>query len=423
MSRSAGGLLCGRWRDAVRRQETLARDLRLVPRPGGVAHMRILQLVYSRNFAGTEQSVLTLSRALQAQGHEVLIAVKSGGMLRERYGRERLEVIPLALNALFAGWRLAKYVRAARIDVLHAHLTEATRIACKVRRLCGVPMVAHLRILRDDPAYHLAAKQGPLIANSGHTAQFYHESAGIARERIRVIPNATLAIHDPWAKFPVEEVADSVRKELALLPTARLVAFPGRISPEKGHETMLRALPAVLVRHPDTHVLVAGNLGQKPSYRRKLLALRAELRLERNVHFLGFQSNVLRYTRAAEVQLVLSKREPFGLVVIEAMAAGTPVIGTDSGAIPEILEGGALGTLVPPEAPAAIAAALNHLLAEPARYRAKVEAARLRVQELYSPAILATRVAEVYRESIRESTRRLPRGAQPADTVLKAANR
>jgi glycosyltransferase involved in cell wall biosynthesis len=403
-------------------RETLAGNMRQ-SRGRKSLLMRVLQLVYSRNFAGTEQSVLTLSRALQAQGHEVFVGTKSGGTLAERYGRERLKVIPLPLNAFFIGRRLAEYVRAARIDVIHAHLTEAARIACRVNRRTGVPMVTHLRILRNDPAYRVAARQGPLIANSEHTAEFYRGTGGIPPERIHVIPNATLAVHDPWAEFPVSEVAASVRQELRLPPTARLIAFPGRIAPEKGHETMLQALPAVLTRHPETHVIVVGNLGQKRSYRQRLLALRAQLGLERNVHFVGFRGDVLRFTRAAEAQLVLSKREPFGLVLIEAMAMGTALIGTDAGAIPAILEQGALGTLVPPEAPAAVTAALQLLLDEPARFRAKAEAARLRVRELYSPTTLATRVAQVYLEAIRERGAELPVASKaPPAAVLSSAN-
>ena len=362
--------------------------------------MRILQLIYSRNFAGSEQSVLTLSRALQAQGHEVLVAVKSGGTLGERYRSDGLEVIPLPLNAFFVSWRLAKFAREARIDVIHSHLTEATRIARRVSRLTKIPMVAHLRILRDDPAYREAGC--PLIANSEHTAQFYREKAGVASERIRVVPNATPALHDPVADAPVEQLAETVRSELGVSPAARLIAFPGRIAPEKGHETMLRAMPAVLAQHPDTHVLVAGNLDLKPSYRRKLLKLRARLGLEGHVHFLGFQRNVLRFTRAAEAQLVLSKREPFGLVVIEAMAMCTPLIGADSGAIPSILEYGALGTLVPPEAPLAVAAALNCLLDQPAQFRAMAEAAKRRVWAQYSPEKLAERVVQVYEAAVQQ---------------------
>jgi glycosyltransferase involved in cell wall biosynthesis len=379
--------------------------------------MRILQLVHSRNFAGTEQSVLTLSRALQAEGHEVLVGVKSRGILRERYAREGLAVIPLALDSFFITRRLAAFVQAAGIDVIHAHLTEATRLACRVHLLTGVPMVSHLRILRDDPAYHQAAALGLLIANSEHTGEFYRAEAGIAEARIRVIPNATRAVHDAWGEAPVAEVAAGVREELGLPATARLVCFPGRISPEKGHETMLRALPAVLARHPETHVLVLGDHTAKRAYARRLLALRAKLGLERHVHFLGFRGDVLRFTRAAEAQLVLSEREPFGLVVIEAMAMGTPVIGSETGAIPAILGHGAYGSMVSPQSSAGVAELLGNLLQAPAQFQAKAEAARRRVRELYSPQTLAARVLQVYGE-VCEGARGYRRGL--GGEVIKA---
>lgn len=250
--------------------------------------MKVLQLIYSRNFAGSERSVLTLSKALAAAGCEVVVAVKDGGVLKERYQREGLRVIELPLNAFFIKRRLARWVKEHRIDVVHAHLTEATRLACDLHRRLGIPVVTHLRILRDAPAYHDAAKAGLLIANSAHTARYYIEEAGISPDRIRTIPNATLALNDPLASTPSDDLARDVRRELALPDDARLIILPGRIAPGKGHETLLYAMPVVLKQHPGAHILVAGNIDQKPRFVRKLLKLRDELGLKSRVHFLDF---------------------------------------------------------------------------------------------------------------------------------------
>ena len=364
--------------------------------------MRILQLLYSRNFAGTEHSVLTLSKALVEAGHEVVIAVKDKGILKEIYRRNNLRVATIPINTFLATRRIGDRAKQNKVNIIHAHLTEGTRMACKIHQRTQIPIVAHLRILRDDPAYRKAAQNGLLIANSSYTARFYEE-AGIPPGKIRTIPNATGAAASPVASTPKAALAAYFRHTLKLPAGARLISLPGRIASEKGHATLLRAMPEVLKKHPKAHVLIPGNLKQKPIHALRLFALQKQLSLKHNVHFLGFRTDVLAITRASEIQLVPSCCEPFGLVAIEAMAMETPVIGADSGAIPDILENQTLGTLFPYDDHAALAGIIISALDNPAPFQAKTALAKTRVLEIYNPATLAARVIAVYEELLKPS--------------------
>lgn len=359
--------------------------------------MRALQLIYSRNFAGSEQFVLTLGKALEAKGVETFIATKSGGSLGARLVAEGLRVVDIPLNSFFAKRRLLKWVKDNRIDVIHAHLTHAARFAYWLHQKTGIPIVAHLHIYRNDPIYRKVANVGTLIAISKDIAEFYIKTANIPPQKIRTIYNATEAVYSPLCEKQREELAAELRNKLKLPQDARLIAFCGRVSPEKGHETVWRAMPRVLSLYPNAHLLVAGNLKQKPAFVKKLRKLRAQLGLEPNIHFLGFRDDVLRITRAAEMQLIPSKCEPFGLVAIEAMALGTPVIGSNTGAIPDILEDGDLGLITPYGDASELAAAIVSVFSNPEAARIKAEAARQKIQNFHTPEKMTKEILRVYK--------------------------
>lgn len=361
--------------------------------------MRILNLLHSRNFAGTEQLVLTLAHTLEKTGNcEVFTAVKNGGILKQKYKDAGLRILDIPTNGFFAKNRLAAWMRENKVDILHAHLTGAARMGVRLHEKTGVPLVTHLHLIKNALAYRKAARAGELIAISTEVARFYEKTAGIPAEKIHLIPNATTALEAPAASLPREECAAQIRRELQLPPSSRLFTLTGRVSPEKGHETLLRAMPAVLAKNPHAHVLIIGNLKQKPAYVRKLKKLAETLSLQKNIHFTGFRENILQCVRAAEAQFVLSKNEPFGLVVIEAMALGTPVIASNTGALPEILENATLGTLVPHGDATALSDAIVKILEDNTPFQKMAELAKNRTQTLYSPEILAQNTLQLYRK-------------------------
>ncbi|MDR2430221.1 MAG: glycosyltransferase family 4 protein [Puniceicoccales bacterium] len=369
--------------------------------------MRILNLLHSRNFAGTEQMVLTLAHALEKTGKcEVFTAVKNKGILRQKYKDAGLRVLDIPTNGFFAKKRLAAWTRENKIDLIHTHLTGAARTGLWLHEKTGIPLVVHLHLTKNSPAYRKAAHAGTLIAISAHVARFYEKTAGIAPEKILHIPNATPVLESQTAARPRKECAAQIRREFQLPENARIFTLTGRVSPEKGHETLLRAMPAILAKHPGTHTLIIGNLQQKPAYARKLKKITQNLSLQKNIHFTGFRENILHYVRAADAQLVLSENEPFGLVLIEAMALGTPIIATNTGAIPEILENNTLGTLIPYGDATALSTALIKILENNTPFEEKAEHAKKRAQTLYSPETLAQNTLQLYEKLVLENCRK-----------------
>ncbi len=168
---------------------------------------------------------------------------------------------------------------------------------------------------------------------------------GISKEKIHCIPIG----------IDVESYASAgngpkVRSELGVAPEALIVGLVGRIHPWKGQEVLIEAAARVLEACPNTHFLLVGDI-VRPEQRAHLDALRMlaqQLNIARQVQFVGTRSDIPDIMQLLDICVVPSLREPYGLVAIEAQAAGTPVIASNVGGLREIVQDGVSGCLVPP---------------------------------------------------------------------------
>lgn len=177
-----------------------------------------------------------------------------------------------------------------------------------------------------------------------------------------------------------------VRREFGLSPDAILVIVVGRLMRRKGLDIFLQALAQIVPQHPQLHgLIVGGEEINEISLQNQLQQLAQDLGIGDHIHFSGPRNDVPRLLLASDIaSFVPSEPEPFGRVIIEAMAAGLPVIGARHGAIPDIIRDQETGLLVPAADPSALAAALQHLLAQPAKARALGQAGRIRAAAHYS---------------------------------------
>jgi glycosyltransferase involved in cell wall biosynthesis len=182
------------------------------------------------------------------------------------------------------------------------------------------------------------------------------------------------------------------------------VGVVARLEPEKGHATLLEAWPAVVRACPEAYLLVVG----EGSLREALEAQARELRIAHRVVFAGRRDDIPAVTAALDVAVLPSYREAQGLTVLEAMALGRPVVASDVGGIPEMIENGRTGLLVPPHDADGLAAAITRLLRDHpyadmlaragqglVRDRFCVERMVHSIEEIYDEGGRAVRLAEV----------------------------
>ncbi len=290
-------------------------------------------------------------------------------------------------------------------DVLHANSIRAGLAAMLAGRLGGPPVVVsvHDCLPATFPAELtrrlLAGSSATIVANSRYTAE---NLEGVRRGgAIRVVyPPVDLERFDPNR---IDRTA--VRAELGIEDEAPALGVVAQLTPWKGQDTALEALVRLRGRWPDARLFLVGEAKfvskatryDNQGYVRALHKMVDELGIGRAVAFLGQRDDVPEIMRALDLLLVPSWEEPFGMVVIEAMALGTPVLATEVGGPAEIIEDGRNGRLVPPGRPELWAKAAEDLLSDSALLERMGEEGRRTAREFGSERYVTSMVA-TYRE-------------------------
>jgi glycosyltransferase involved in cell wall biosynthesis len=278
--------------------------------------------------------------------------------------------------------------------ILHTVLWSANCYARLAAVGLGIPRVITAeRNVIARPRWEVAVERGldPMtdvyLVNAAAVAREL-ERHGLPGAKMRVVRNGVDLGRFP--RFAVER--REARATLGFPPERRLVAQVGRLAPQKDYPTYLRAAAVVATRHPDVDFLVIGNGPEHEALER----LAGELGIGGRVRWLGLRHDVPAILAAVDVLVLASRFEGLPNVVIEAMAAGAAVVATDVGGCRELIVSDAEGTLVAPEQPAEIAAAVAALLGDEDRREAVVRAARTRVEREFSVEAMTRRTCAVY---------------------------
>lgn len=226
-----------------------------------------------------------------------------------------------------------------------------------------------------------------IIANSAATARHLP-----CAEKISVVHNGI-----DLAYFEGNQDGVRFRKQYNVPADAPLVGMVGRLRPWKGQERFIHMAAAIAEVEPHTHFFIVGGapFGAKDKYPEKLQQLAAAQRLTHCLHFTGHLDNVRPALSALDVFVHPGDPEPFGLVNVEAMAMGKPVVAFAQGALPEIVVHEETGLLVPPGNVAGLAQAVTTLLHAPAQREQLGKAGRRRVKEHFTIQQTAVQVTTV----------------------------
>jgi glycosyltransferase involved in cell wall biosynthesis len=357
--------------------------------------MKIVHSITSGEAAGGQVVALQLARAARAAGHECAFVSPSEGPFLEQARAEGFATHLLDLGRLFrldGVLRLGLLLRRERADVLHTHTPLVANILGRVAgRLAGVRVVSPVHIENHFPAGRRRAGLYRWLDNatarSAATLLTVSQGTRAALER-QGYPQRIEVVYNGVAPSTAEPA------DLGLTPGRPEIGEIARLAEVKGQRTLLRACVGLDV----TVVLVGADLERGGAYRRELERQAAELGIADRVLFTGYRRDADAVLRAFDVLALPSTIEGFPLVVLEAMAAGIPVVATPVGGVGELVRDGETGLLVPPEDPAALAAALHRLLDEPETARRLAEAARAQVFERFSEASMCARVLAVYED-------------------------
>jgi glycosyltransferase involved in cell wall biosynthesis len=354
--------------------------------------VRLLLVVDSLEVGGAERHVVDLAVALGREGYEVTVACSIGGGLSEPLEEANVPVRPLLdklvkrrVSVAFAR-ELRRLIREERFDLVHAHIAAIAVLGT------GVPLVVteHTEALwqgrRDRWASRRVYRRAEhIIAVSSAIRRRLIERDAVPPERITAIHNAVI----PASGAPPGALPDDLR-------AGPLVGVVARLQPEKGVADFLKAATRVSASLPESRFLVAGD----GPLREELLALAERLGVGERVRFLGYRADARALIGLLEVLVVPSLTEGAPLIVLEAMAAGIPVVASAVGGIPDQIRHDREGLLVPAGDPAALGETLLELLQDPGRARSLGEAGRRRADSEFSHATMVRRIEGVYRAAL-----------------------
>lgn len=349
--------------------------------------------------------MLDLAAALQELGTEAALVCPDCGALAER-GRSRdLPVIAVekrgALDWRAIG-RIRRLLRSGQIEILHCHNGRTAllgALACFLARRGRLVMTQHFiapaSVRRSgwkgllSSAIHrwLNWRLDALIAISESVRSATLRRGDISDGKVTVVPNG---IGDP-AESPLRDRV-TVRRELGVSNSGSLIVTVARLEPEKGLETLLRAIKAIQAFYPGLRCAIAG-VG---SLRAELEAQTKAAGLETTVRFLGFQNDVFSLLHASDLFAFPSPNEPFGLALVEAMALAKPVVAVAAGGPVEIVMHGEGGLLCPPSDEAAFATALRSVLDDRKLGEIMGRNGRERFEERYTSTRMAVSTIAVY---------------------------
>jgi glycosyltransferase involved in cell wall biosynthesis len=371
--------------------------------PGGSATSTLLTV---DGLAGAYQQSLVYGRTRQAT--PLLAALRGRVELVELPALVRE---PAPLRDARACRALYRLMRRSRPDLVHTHTSKAGILGRLAAWLAGVPRIVHTPHghvfhgyagrLRTRGFVHLegwAARVTDRIVGLTDQEARDHLAHGIGRpEQFVTIPSGIdLA---PFDK--PHDGGHALRAALGLPAAARIVGAVGRLEPIKGHRHLVEAFAELAPRVPDLYLVLVGDGECEAALRARLEAAGLGAR----VRFLGWREDVATVLPALDVFAFPSLNEGMGRALVEAMAAGRPIVAARAGGIPEVLADGAAGLLVPAGEGPALARAIERLLADPALGAQLGEAARRRAAQ-YSVTTMLARTEQLYRELLEGPARR-----------------
>ena len=380
--------------------------------------LKVLHLDTSREWRGGQQQVLYLTRGLEERGIVSVVAAPQGSPLAQRLRKQDLPVIELPPGATFA----PKVVRALqqiladrRWDVLHAHTANAHTLGFLAFRLPAPrsflrPAFVISRrvdfVPARDPLTRLKYTTGDqTIVCVSAAIRAILEQYGVSPHALRVVrsgvqlPGVRIASDPlPSELRPTAEMEErlELRAELEVPADAMLLGNIGQFVEHKGHAHLLDAMARIVREEARVHLVLLGSGELEKELRRQA----ERLELNDRVTFAGYRADAARYLSAMDLFVMPSVEEGLGTSLLDAQAAGVPVVATRSGGIPEAIHDGVTGRIVAPAQPSELAQAILALVRDPELRSRMGRAGRTWVEDGFTADRMIDETLGIYRELV-----------------------
>ncbi len=365
--------------------------------------MNILYISNHLNTGGITSYLHTLTKGMRKKGHSVFLA-SSGGTWLPRFTAEDIDFIPIPMNTkkvvspkiLSSLLKLSKIIEKKRIQLVHSHSRTTQVLAYLLARRLGIK---HVLTCHGFFKRRLFRKLFPcwpdaIIAISEQVQEHLVQDLKADEKKIFVVPNGI-----DVEKFRVQslESKDDIKKRYGL-KEGPIIGIVARLSDVKGHIYLVQAMSFVLEQIPEVQLLIVGDGKMK----NELVAAVENLRIRQNVVFVPSVPDTREIFSLMDVFVMPSLKEGLGLALMEAMASGLAVIGSDVGGIRSLIQEGINGLLVKPADVAGLSQAILRLLTDP-QSRSWGEAGRLFIERNFSQDKMVAQTEGVYEKCLNVS--------------------
>ena len=319
--------------------------------------MKIVLLNTARGWGGLESHSIILAQSLLRLGHDVVLACRREGNVGQEAAAAGIPTVHISMrNALdvYSVWQIIYFVKQNKIDILIANLGKEYWPATVAAKLAGIKIVLfrhQLDPLKAMTKWLINTAVDKVIAVT-HAVRTVMVQSGVQPEKVVVVhPGQDVERFRTSGRF-----RELIRSELGIKEHEMVIAYAGKLHPGKGIYELLAAVHQVSVAYPHIKLMYIGDGDD----RGKLTKEAEILGMTDKVILTGYRTDIDHLFSAMDIFALPSKGyESFGMVLIEAMAAGKAVIGTDTGGIPEIIAHKKNGLLISPASVAELAEAIS----------------------------------------------------------------
>jgi glycosyltransferase involved in cell wall biosynthesis len=382
-----------------------------LPLPGNRRRIRVVEVLATGTNGGAQEHVFNLLTRIDRERYDVSLVSLTPGSAIRRLERTGVPVCVIeepddeaAIEAL------AAHLAATRADVVHAHMYRAEivatqaawRLAAAGRHRPFVVSTVHSSRIRSDEDRALLRRLTPrmdhLVAVSRAIVRKI-EDEGRVGAPVSLIYNGV-----DLQRYVDQEACCTLHEEYGIAGGSPIVGVVARLEPEKGHPTLLDAWPRVLEAVPNAHLLIVGEGSRREALEAQAAGL-GLLGASPRVTFTGRRDDIPAVTAALDVAVLPSYREAQGLSILEAMALSRPVVASAVGGIPEMIEDGRTGLLVPPHDAAALGDAIARMLTDHPFADTVARAGHDLVYERFCVEMMVRATETIYDEAVAEERR------------------
>ena len=380
---------------------------------GPLKKYRILYVNLTSEIGGGTQSLVSLVSGLDRERfHPIVVLPDSKGPLMKKLEEHEMEtaIMPLGrlrrrnpLPYLKAVFRFIRFIRNKRVDLVHSNIRFTNQYLVVAARLTGVPIISHVRCIMTREWYneYFLWLSDTFIANSYATEESYRPYLRRNQKSIVIHNGVNLE------SFVPHRGDAAFRKTLGIGEDTFLIGVVARLVPEKGHRWFIQALKKLVDVHPNVCALFVGDtkIDNTEWYLAELKEQLRSLGLSSNVVFTGFVENVMEVYDSLDLLVLSTDAEPFGRVLIEAMAMEKPVVATKAGGAIEVVVDGKTGFLVPYQDTDALVNAMLEFVHNPQLGNEFGKEGRKRVEELFDIRLNRERTQQLYVETLVSKSR------------------